>query len=145
MTENEPGRDHNNDDFDLMVLLERIFSFSRRYGSLVVSCTLAGMLLGFLTLAFCLTIISVSTARIRQAPTTQVSSSAWSYRQIWFWERDGYYRIDENLAKVGNEGWELVSFTQVDAHYVDRGIASKSSEHCLVATFKKPVALANPK
>jgi len=48
MAENEPRQDRNNDDFDLMILLERIFSFSRRYGWSIVLFTVTGMLLGIL-------------------------------------------------------------------------------------------------
>lgn len=71
-------------------------------------------------------------------PPAEATQNTWLYRQMWFWEREGYYAISDELKKAGEEGWELVSLADIQAHYVERGMKSPDPEHCLLATFKKP-------
>lgn len=40
--------ENKKDDLDLIVLLERIFSFFRKYGKLIAMCSISGMLIGLL-------------------------------------------------------------------------------------------------
>lgn len=47
MLENQPGGENKNDDFDLISLVEKIFSFARNYGRRIAIFSVAGMVLGF--------------------------------------------------------------------------------------------------
>lgn len=48
MTVEHTVPENKKDDLDLIILLERIFSFFRKYGRLIAICSVAGMLLGLL-------------------------------------------------------------------------------------------------
>ena len=48
MLDNQTGQENTNDDFDLMDLLERAFSFFRNYGRVIIISTITGMLAGFI-------------------------------------------------------------------------------------------------
>ncbi len=48
MLENQPGKNDNSDDLDLVNLLLRLFSFVKKYGRLIAAFTISGMLIGYL-------------------------------------------------------------------------------------------------
>ena len=47
MSENQQGAEHKNDDLDLIKLFERIFSFCKNYGRLIVLFSIAGIIAGY--------------------------------------------------------------------------------------------------